>query len=104
MHWFVAILLYRSSSDAPDYTPLYQETFVVLTANSLDHARAKAESYGRSRQASYQNEYQETITWTLFRVVDVAHTLDEPIVDGAELYARHFRDYSAYQVVDAPDL
>ncbi len=27
--FYIAIILYKSSSDAPDYQPLYQESFVL---------------------------------------------------------------------------
>jgi Domain of unknown function (DUF4288) len=94
--FYVAVILYESSSDVPDYKPLYQESFVLLKATSLEEAEAKALAYGTQEQVSYQNENQETIRWSLKQVIDVNSVLDDELDDGSELYARHFRNYQAY--------
>ena len=94
--WFVAVLLYRSSSDAPDYSPLYEETFLLLEAGSADEAEKKARAYARGGQVAYENEFSETISWELVRVVDVRAALYPP-ADESELYARFFKDYAAYE-------
>jgi len=101
--FYIAIILYKSSSDKPDYQPLYQESFVLIKATSLEEAKAKALNYGNNETVSYTNENGETITWSLQQVVDVNSVLyddfdsSEDIVD---LYARHFRDYEAYQLFE----
>ncbi|MEH2425960.1 MAG: DUF4288 domain-containing protein [Nostoc sp.] len=98
--FYIAIILYKSSSDKHDYQPLYQESFVLIKAASLEEAKAKALNYGKDESVSYINENGETITWSLKQVVDVNSVLyddfnsSEDIVD---LYARHFRNYEAYQ-------
>ncbi|MBN3907134.1 MAG: DUF4288 domain-containing protein [Nostoc sp. NMS1] len=98
--FYIAIILYKSSSDKPDYQPLYQESFVLIKATSLEEAKAKALNYGNNETVSYISENGETITWSLQQVVDVNSLLyddfnsSEDIVD---LYARHFRNYDAYQ-------
>ena len=33
--FYIAIILYKSSSDKPDYQPLYQGSFVLIKATSL---------------------------------------------------------------------
>jgi Domain of unknown function (DUF4288) len=93
---YVAVILYESSSDVPEYQPLYQESFVLLKATSLEEAEAKALAYGTQEQVSYQNENRETIRWSLKQVIDVNSVLDDELDDGSELYARHFRNYEAY--------
>ncbi len=97
--FYIAIILYKSSSDAPNYQPLYQESFVLIKATSLKEAKAKALNHGKNESVSYTNENEETITWSLQQVVDVNSVLDDDFnssEDGVDLYARHFRNYEAY--------
>jgi hypothetical protein len=95
--FYIAVILYESSSDAPQYTPLYQECFVLIKAESLEEAHRKALNHAEAENVSYLNEKGETITWSLQQIVDVNSVLDEHLEDGAELYARHFRNYDAYR-------
>lgn len=96
---YIAILLYKSSSDKPDYQPLYQESFVLIKATSLESAKEKALNHGKNESVSYTNENGETIAWSLQQVVDVNSVLYDDFdssEDGVDLYARHFRNYDAY--------
>ncbi len=95
MNFYAAVFVYESSSSAAECEPLYEETVAIFLATSEDHAVEKAREHGRSRETTYQNEYGETITWTLKHLIDVSEISDE-IGDGAEIYTRHFRDYQAY--------
>lgn len=98
--FYIAIILYKSSSTQPDYQPLYQESFVLIKATSLEDAKVKASNHGKNESISYTNENGETITWSLQQVVDVNSVLDDDFnssEDGVDLYARHFRNYQAYQ-------
>lgn len=95
--FYIAVILYESSSNAPQYTPLYQESFVLIKAESLEQARQKALARADAENVSYLNEKGETITWSWKQIVDVNSTLDERLDDGAELYARHFHNYDAYR-------
>ncbi|MCV3215005.1 DUF4288 domain-containing protein [Plectonema radiosum NIES-515] len=97
--FYIAIILYKSTSDKPDYQPLYQESFVLIKANSLKRAKAKALNHGKNESVSYTNENGETITWSLQQVVDVNSVLYDDFdsaEDAIDLYARHFRNYEAY--------
>lgn len=60
--FYIAIIIYKSSSTQPDYQPLYQESFVLIKATSLEDAKAKALNYGKNESVSYTNENGETIT------------------------------------------
>jgi Domain of unknown function (DUF4288) len=98
--FYIAIIIYKSSSDRPDYQSLYQESFVMIKATSLESAKEKAFNHGKNESVSYTNEDGETITWSLQQVVDVNSVLYDDFnssEDGVDLYARHFRNYEAYQ-------
>jgi hypothetical protein len=95
--FYVAVLLHESSSPDPDYSPTFEECFVLLRAKNEDDARARAEQHGRASKTSFQNAEGQTIHWNLKHVVDVSPLLSDSLDDGAELYARHFKNYEAYR-------
>jgi hypothetical protein len=95
--FYIAIVLSEASSDAEGYKPLYEETFVLIKALSLDEARAKVLDYASQQQVTYQNENGEIIRWSLKSVIDVSPVLYDGFEDETELYARHFRNYEAYR-------
>ncbi|MBD0743173.1 DUF4288 domain-containing protein [Streptomyces sp. CBMA152] len=97
MSLFVAVLLCAASTTAEDQAPLYQENFVLLTAQDEDEARDKALAHGKRLETRYENELGETVTWKLLHVVDVNEVSDPELGDGSELYTRHFRNYDAYR-------
>lgn len=96
----VAILLFESSSSAPDYRPLYREDIVTLRARSLREARDRAERHGREGQISYSNQAGEEVRDRLVEVVDVAPALYENETSPADLYSRHFRDLTSYRTFE----
>ena len=98
--FYIAVILYESSSSAPEYKHLYEECFVLIKATSLEEANEKALVYSREQEGSYQNEYNNTITWSLKQVVDVNSVLYDEFDDGTELYARHFHNYEAYRLFE----
>lgn len=98
--FYIAVILYESSSTEPNYQPLYQEGFVLIKANSLEEASKKAWNYGLKEQVSYQNENQDTITWLMKEIIDVNSVLYDEFEDGTEIYARHFQNYEAYKQLD----
>ncbi|SFP10490.1 protein of unknown function [Amycolatopsis arida] len=93
---FSAVLVYSSTGDGEGYVPLYEESVVLLVAETEEAARERAWERGRARQVSYHNELGELISWRLLHVVDVSEVTDE-LADGAEVHSRHFRNYAAYR-------
>lgn len=93
---YIAIVLYESSSSAPDYKPLYEECWTLVEATSEQHARQKVHDLAIHDQTTYQNKFGDTIQNTLKQIVDVAPLVDDSLQDGTTLYARHFRNYRAY--------
>jgi hypothetical protein len=101
--FYIAIIIYKSSSDQHDYQPLYQESFILIKATSLESAKEKAFKHGKNESVSYTNENGETITWSSQQVIDVNSVLDDDFdssEDIVDLYARHFRNYDAYQLFE----
>ena len=97
---FVAVTLMASSSDAAHYEPLYEECFTLVEADTLDQAREKALVLARERETQYKNEAGETIRWSFLQLIDVSPVLADRLEDGAEIYARHFRNYDGYRAFE----
>lgn len=53
--FYIAVILYESSLDGPDYKPLYEECFVLIKAISFEEAKEKALSHPKKEEGSYQN-------------------------------------------------
>ncbi len=105
---YMAVVLYESSSSRPDYQPLYEETFMLIIATSIEEATKKALDYAKKAHATYLNDQQEEITWKFKHLVDVNTLLYDSFEDGTELYSRHFYNYDAYiqfelNLKDKPD-
>lgn len=46
--YYIAVLLYESSVESaqlPEFKPLYEETFVLIRASSVEEARKKVNRY-----------------------------------------------------------
>ena len=92
--FYIAVILYKSSSDSQ--APLYEECFTLIEANSIEKARKRTEDYAKEAEHSYVGGNGKTIFVSLERIVDVNNVLDEDLKDGADIYARHFRNFAAY--------
>ncbi|QIZ36000.1 DUF4288 domain-containing protein [Saccharopolyspora sp. ASAGF58] len=96
LDYYVAVLVLEATSDAADHKPLYEESFVLLKAESEEEAKEKAAEHGKQQETSYQNENHELITWKLKQIIEVKPLEDATFDDGTELYSRFFRNYQAY--------
>jgi hypothetical protein len=94
---YVAILIVAYISDASNYKTLYEETTLLITAESIEDATAKAEKYGKKCEHTYISADGYEITKKLLEIEDVNEVLG--IVDGniEEINARFFRNYEAYK-------
>jgi hypothetical protein len=93
---YIAVVIYESSSESPQYETLFEESFMIVKASSLEEAKQKTHQYATDHTSTFKNESGVSITWSLKQVIDVNQVLYNPDTDGAEIYARHFRDYQAY--------
>jgi ABC-type antimicrobial peptide transport system permease subunit len=94
---YIAVLVYESSSSSSDYKALFEESFMLVKATSIEEARQKTQQYADAHTSTFKNEAGDSITWNLKHVVDVNQVLYDVDLDGTEIYARHFRNYQAYK-------
>ncbi|WP_437742801.1 DUF4288 domain-containing protein [Sorangium sp. So ce302] len=97
---YVAVILYESWSPDPSYTPMYEECFALVRAESEEQARARAEQHSRAHETCFNNVLGQEIHWKLKHVVDVSRVLSDTLDDGADIYARHFKSYEAYHAFE----
>lgn len=95
--YYVAVVVYESASESPDYTPFYEECITLVKANSEDEARSKVEDLGKNRSTKYTNIDGQEISWSLHDIVDISPMLEDSLGEVTEIYARHFKDIDAYR-------
>ena len=96
---YAAVIIFESSSNAPNYESLYEEEIIMIHAISKEDAKVKAIAYAKAAEHSYKNEADETINVTFKTLVDV-QSMIEASDDVQTLYFRHFRDYPAYEAFE----
>jgi hypothetical protein len=94
---YVAIVLIASTSDSLEYQTLYDETTLIIQANSVEEATAKAVQYGKSCEGSYTSADGFHIVKKFMHVEDVNDVLEETVGDVTAINARFFHDLDAYQ-------
>jgi hypothetical protein len=94
--FFVSILS-RAHADADGYRPLYEETFLIVDAASLQLARETAEGYGRAAEHDYVAGEGHRVFWRFVEVTGVTPCIDEDVEhEVVELGGRFFRDKESY--------
>ena len=100
--YYAAVVIFENNSPAADYEPLYEETVVLIAAESEEIATEKALVYGKASEFSYDNCYGETITVSFKLLLEVKEVIDElkDFDKGVEIYYRYFEDYAAYEAFE----
>ena len=90
--WFSAAILLRS--EAADRLPtdsLWEESVVLVKADTEDDALMIATAIGRSQELSYTVEGGTELRWRFDRVVSVYMIESEDLQSGTELFSRFIR-------------
>lgn len=95
--FYIAVGVFAGRCGGASEPTLYEENFSLVKASCLDQAQVRARKLFEARAHGYRNQDGEKVEWALEELVDVAPLVDGTLVDGAELYARFFRDYTAYR-------
>lgn len=94
---YVVVILSKSTSTAPGYEPLYEESFAYITASSQGEALEKARKRMEGEDGlQYKNVVGDTVTWSA-KLVEIGDALSDHLEDGEEFYARFFRNADAYE-------
>ena len=93
MNWYVAEAVFESvvEAAAPDYLPLVERSWFLISAPDEEMAQAKAVALATARQESYSNVAGETVRWPLRRIERVREVMDRVLGDGTEVWSVIFR-------------
>ncbi|MDA1647738.1 MULTISPECIES: DUF4288 domain-containing protein [unclassified Bacillus cereus group] len=71
-----------------NHDTLFEESIILVKASSLEEAHALGEQIAIQSEHTYDNMYDEQITWTFRKLLHVFELDDTPFETGKELYAR----------------
>lgn len=66
----------------------YEESIMLVKANSFDHAYSIAEVKAKEKEYEYINLYGEKVNYIFAEAIDCFHLFDEELETGTELYSR----------------
>lgn len=66
----------------------YEESIVLIKAQSFEHAYRIAEEKAKKREIEYTNPYGELVNWKFVRAVDCFWMNEDSLQPGVELYSR----------------
>lgn len=95
--FYVCVSIHEAASDAPGFTPVYEERLTLIQASTKEEATRKAEEKVKGAVHTYTNSDGQAVTWRCRRIVSVSETVDDTLADGAELHGRYFRDLAVYE-------
>ncbi|WP_461300421.1 DUF4288 domain-containing protein [Bacillus sp. F9_6S_D1_P_5] len=71
-----------------NHDTLFEESIILVKANNLEEAHELGEKIAIHSEESYDNMYDEQVTWKFRKVLHVFELDDTPFETGKELYAR----------------
>ena len=77
-------------ADEQGGAPLCENCVKLLSAETEDEARAKAEEIGRSGEVAYTNEAGAVVRWKFLGVLEVQDLCEATIYDGIEVWSRMY--------------
>lgn len=89
MNWHVAEAIFQSSIDgaSPEYVPLTERSWFLVSAPDEETALAKATELAKAKRESYANADGEPVHWVFVRIERVREIMDVDLVDGTEVWA-----------------
>lgn len=90
--WFGVSLLFKSIHNGqPDDHALWEDTIVLIRAESPDEAQKQAEVLGKGEEHEYASATGDLVKWTFQGVESVHEILDDTPANGTEVFSRFLR-------------
>jgi len=93
--WYSAALLSKRTHPASDPAtdePLWEESIVLIEADSEEDAMREAQSIGRRDETSFTSVSGELVKWEFVCVTEVHEILEETFKHGTEVFSRFVRN------------
>ncbi len=96
MTWYVASLLFKSThsedqSESPPYDDLWEDSLILLRADTADAARQMAVDEGKLREVAYRGQGDDVVAWSFERVERVFEVQAQTLESGTELFSRFLK-------------
>jgi hypothetical protein len=97
--WYAVKLIYESivfgepnqeklDENYEDKLKCYEETIILIKAQSFDHAYKLAEEKAKKKEGTYENIYDQTVKCRFVEAIDCFWLFDDELKNGDELYSR----------------
>lgn len=93
MNWYTARVLFRWEVGGKPHP--FEESYLLVRAESDRGALRAAARASRSREESYQNTNGQQVTSALVSVLDVQELLENELSEGVEVYSRRVTSRAA---------
>ena len=93
MNWYTAKVLFRCDVAGKPHS--FEESYLLVRANSEGAAFRAAERVAKAREGSYDNMYRQKVHDSLVSVVDVQELLENEPSEGVEVYSRRISSRAA---------
>ena len=100
---YVAVYLAESTAAERAHTPLFEESFVLVRASSLEEAHQCATEKMHSVEPLHFKNALGYEVGEKVRLVEVGEVVDQSLEDGSELFSRFFRNGDAYRQLEFED-
>lgn len=94
--WYGVSVLMREESVYPPDERIWEESIILVSADSIEEARATGERMGRDAETEYANVYGKTVAWKFDCIESVFELLDDiedlrQLSAGVEVFSRFLR-------------
>jgi hypothetical protein len=94
-NYYSALLMFRCLRDGVFLSEnLWEESIILVQAESKNEAQRLAENIGRQRNLIYKASDDAILSWEFFKVERIFE-IDSILESGSELFSRHLRGSEA---------
>jgi hypothetical protein len=92
MRWFsVKTLMVSIIEEAPEDVPLFDESLMLVKANSPEEAEEKAKKLcHKLYEVDYKNGDDQIVSWKFVKIIEVSDLGKKTLRDGVQIYSRLF--------------
>ena len=91
--WYSASLFFKSRHpDSPENDFLWENSVILIAAESVQEAAAIATRHGQTAQHEYVSVLHERVEWTFERLEKVYEIDSENLASGVEVFSRFLRE------------
>ena len=89
LNWHVAEAIFQSSINGarPEYVPLIERSWFLISAPDEEAALSKATEFAKAKRESYANADGEVVDWVFVRIERIREIMDVELKDGTEVWA-----------------